>query len=628
MNVPNTLNQPSHNPEEQPKKPVRSWKLKPVQARLIRVGIAAAAITGAIALSSQSSHPAHPATPGSPAVTSTVPAHTSTTPKHSSPSPTTDPSKSTSATGTTKKKSATQTITLNNSTVTIQPSSSASSQLMGELFFYGLIIGVGYLFFRAMKKRQTSLIPQSQHGPLSTRPSTRFTDVAGQDEAVKDIQEIVEMLKNPERFTRVGAKVPRGVLLYGPPGTGKTLLARAVAGESDATFFSISASSFEEMFVGVGASRVRALFAKARTMAPAIIFIDEVDSVGQRRSGHAMSSNTENQTLNQFLAELDGLEGRDNVIVIASTNRPEVLDEAFLRPGRFDRKIAVTLPDIEGRRQILKIHAREKPLAGDVDLESVARRTPGMSGADLENILNEAALLAGREGSTSISQTHIDEAYMRVIAGAERKLEMTQQERETIAYHEGGHALVAKLQGDGKVVESVTIIPRGQALGLTSIVPERDQVLLSKQQLLNELAHLFGGRAAEEMFLGDDAITTGASNDLERMTQVAENMVRRYAMTRLAPRAYPVGDARSPALDSPEKVATQVDQLVSEAAEKARKLLTENRDVLDAIAKNLMEKETITGEELAGIVEHMVSKRPTLPTPVPPPAAPKGAELD
>ncbi len=452
--------------------------------------------------------------------------------------------------------------------------------------------------------------------------------MAGQDEAVKDVQEIVEMLKNPERFTRVGAKVPRGVLLYGPPGTGKTLLARAVAGESDATFFSISASSFEEMLVGLGASRVRALFAKAKTMAPAIIFIDEVDSVGQRRSGHALSSNTENQTLNQFLSELDGLEGRDNVIVIASTNRPEVLDEAFLRPGRFDRKIAVTLPDIEGRRQILQIHSKGKPLADNVDLESIARRTPGMSGADLENILNEAALLAGRAGTATISQANIDEAYMRVVAGAERKLEMTPEERETIAYHEGGHALVAKLQGDGKIVESVTIIPRGQALGLTSIVPERDQVLLSKKQLLNELAHLFGGRAAEEMFLGDDAITTGASNDLERMTQVAENMVRRYAMTKLAPRAYPSGDGRGPALDDPGRVAGEVDQLVTEAAERARKLLTENRDVLDAIAKSLMEKETITGDELAGIVESMVSKRAAPAVPAPPPSpAPKGAEL-
>ncbi len=498
---------------------------------------------------------------------------------------------------------------------------------MGDVFLYGMLIGVGYLFIRAMKKKQASMIPQSQHGPLNSRPTTRFSDVAGQDEAVKDVQEIVEMLKNPERFTRVGAKVPRGVLLYGPPGTGKTLLARAVAGESDATFFSISASSFEEMFVGLGASRVRALFAKAKTMAPAIIFIDEVDSVGQRRSGHAMSSNTENQTLNQFLAELDGLEGRDNVIVIASTNRPEVLDEAFLRPGRFDRKIAVTLPDIEGRRQILKIHAQGKPLAEHVDLESVARRTPGMSGADLENILNEAALLAGRAGTTTISQANIDEAYMRVVAGAERKLEMTPLERETIAYHEGGHALVAKLQGDGKVVESVTIIPRGQALGLTSIVPERDQVLLSKKQLLDELAHLFGGRAAEEMYLGEDAITTGASNDLERMTQVAENMVRRYAMTKLAPRAFPSGDGRGPALDDPGKVATEVDSLVTEAAERARKLLTENRDVLDAIAKSLMERETITGEELAGIVDTMTAKRPAPAAPTPSPTPPKGAEL-
>jgi cell division protease FtsH len=362
-------------------------------------------------------------------------------------------------------------------------------------------------------------------------PKTTFADVAGVDEAIEELEEVKDYLSSPSKFQAMGAKIPRGVLLFGPPGTGKTLLARAVAGEAGVPFFSISGSDFVEMFVGVGAARVRDLFEQAKAAAPAIVFIDEIDAVGRHRgAGLGGGHDEREQTLNQLLVEMDGFDQRSTVILMAATNRPDILDPALLRPGRFDRQVVIDRPDLEGRKAILRVHAKGKPFAANVDLDVLARRTPGFTGADLANVINEAALLAARRSKRSISMPEIEEAVDRVMAGPERKTRvMDEQERRLIAYHEGGHALVAHVLPNTDEVHKITVIPRGRALGYTLTLPQQDKFLMTREQLRDELAMLMGGRVAEEIVAGD--ITTGAGNDIERATKVARQMVTEYGMS-------------------------------------------------------------------------------------------------
>ena len=444
-------------------------------------------------------------------------------------------------------------------------------------------------------------------------PKTTFADVAGCEEAIEELQEIKEFLAEPAKFQRVGAKIPKGVLLYGPPGTGKTLLARAVAGEAGVPFFSISGSDFVEMFVGVGASRVRDLFDQAKDNAPAIVFIDEIDAVGRHRgAGMGGGHDEREQTLNQLLVEMDGFDVRGGVILIAATNRPDVLDPALLRPGRFDRQISVEAPDMKGREQILKVHAAGKPIAPDVNLLSVARRTPGFTGADLANVLNEAALLTARINVPQITNEALDEAIDRVIAGPQKRTRlMNEHERLVTAYHEGGHALVAAAMPGTDPVQKVTILPRGRALGYTMVMPDTDKYSQTRGQLLDQLAYMLGGRAAEELVFHDPS--TGASNDIEKATKTARAMVTEYGMSeRIGAVNLGTGDAE-PFLgrdfgskrDYSEQVAGIVDaevaRLVNEAHQEAFDCLHENRDVLDELVRQLFEKETLNREEVAAI---------------------------
>ncbi len=444
-------------------------------------------------------------------------------------------------------------------------------------------------------------------------PKTTFGDVAGVDEAVEELGEIKEFLQEPAKFQAVGAKIPKGVLLYGPPGTGKTLLARAVAGEAGVPFYSISGSDFVEMFVGVGASRVRDLFEQAKENAPAIVFIDEIDAVGRHRgAGMGGGHDEREQTLNQLLVEMDGFDVRGGVILIAATNRPDVLDPALLRPGRFDRQIAVDAPDLAGRHQILQVHARGKPLAPGVDLLGVARRTPGFTGADLENVLNEAALLTARTNQKLITDFSLDEAIDRVIAGPQRRTRlMSEKEKLITAYHEGGHALVAAAFPGNDPVHKVTILPRGRALGYTMVLPDQDKYSQTRSELLDTLAYMMGGRAAEEMVFHDP--TTGAGNDIEKATAVARAMVTQYGMTdRLG--AIKLGESNSePFLgrdighsrNYSEEVAAAVDEetkkLLANAHQEAFDILEMNRDVLDSLVLELMDKETLDKEQVATI---------------------------
>ncbi len=408
------------------------------------------------------------------------------------------------------------------------------SSLLGTLIPF-IIIGV--LFFFLLNSVQGGGSRVMQFGKSKAKvankdtPKTTFSDVAGCDEAIEELEEIKEFLAEPAKFQAVGAKIPKGVLLYGQPGTGKTLLARAVAGEAGVPFFSISGSDFVEMFVGVGASRVRDLFEQAKENAPAIVFIDEIDAVGRHRgAGMGGGHDEREQTLNQLLVEMDGFDVRGGVILIAATNRPDVLDPALLRPGRFDRQIPVEAPDLKGRFQILKVHAEGKPMAPDVDLEGVARRTPGFTGADLANVLNEAALLTARQNSRQITNEHMDEAIDRVIAGPQKRSRlMSQRDKLITAYHEGGHALVAAALPGTDPVQKVTILPRGRALGYTMVLPEQDKFSNTRAELLDQLAYMMGGRAAEELVFHDP--TTGASNDIEKATNVAKAMVTQYGMT-------------------------------------------------------------------------------------------------
>ncbi len=444
-------------------------------------------------------------------------------------------------------------------------------------------------------------------------PKTTFSDVAGCNEAIEELGEIKEFLQEPAKFQAVGAKIPKGVLLYGPPGTGKTLLARAVAGEAGVPFYSISGSDFVEMFVGVGASRVRDLFEQAKENAPAIVFIDEIDAVGRHRgAGMGGGHDEREQTLNQLLVEMDGFDVRGGVILIAATNRPDVLDPALLRPGRFDRQIGVDAPDLEGRHKILQVHSRGKPMADNIDLKGVARRTPGFTGADLANVLNEAALLTARNNQKLIDNESLDEAIDRVIAGPQRSSRlMSEKEKLVTAYHEGGHALVAAALPGGDPVHKITILPRGRALGYTMVLPDEDKYSQTRSELLNKLAYMMGGRAAEEMVFHDP--TTGAGNDIEQATGLARAMVTQYGMTETLG-AVKLGDSTSqPFLgrdmghqrDYSEDVAAQVDEAVkmfiATAHQEAFDILEENRDVLDALVLALLDKETLDKAEVAEV---------------------------
>jgi cell division protease FtsH len=446
-------------------------------------------------------------------------------------------------------------------------------------------------------------------------PKTTFADVAGADEAIEELEEIKEFLQAPAKFQAIGAKIPKGVLLYGPPGTGKTLLARAVAGEAGVPFYSISGSDFVEMFVGVGASRVRDLFEQAKANAPAIVFVDEIDAVGRHRgAGFGGGHDEREQTLNQLLVELDGFDTKGGVIVIAATNRPDILDPALLRPGRFDRQIVVPQPDLAGRKGILRVHARGKPFLPDVDLDMIARRTPGFTGADLANVINEGALLTARGNQTQISMGHLEEAIDRVTAGPKRKsVLLSEKERKIIAYHEGGHALVGHAMPHADPVHKITIIPRGRALGYTASAPSEDKFLVSRAEMMDQLAMLLGGRAAEELVFHEP--TTGAANDIEKATQIARGMVTEYGMSeRLGARKFGSGDSEpflgremSHARDYSEEIASAIDdevrRLIEASHDEAWDVLVRYRDVLDTLVLQLLEHETLSREQVLAIFE-------------------------
>jgi cell division protease FtsH len=462
------------------------------------------------------------------------------------------------------------------------------------------------------------------------RPTVKFSDVAGADEAKRELVEVVDFLKNPERYRQLGAKIPRGALLIGPPGTGKTLLARAIAGEAGVPFFSTSASEFVELFVGVGASRVRDLFDQARRNAPAIVFIDELDAIGRQRGAGLGGGNDEReQTLNQILVEMDGFEGDTNVIIIAATNRPDVLDPALLRPGRFDRQITVGLPDVRGREAVLKIHMRGKPMAPDVEPMILARQTPGFAGADLANLVNEAALHAARRSDKRIAMTHFAEALDKIVLGTERPVLMSEHERKVVAYHEAGHALVARLLPETDPVNKITIIPRGRALGVTEYLPEGDRFNYSRRYLLSQLASMLGGRAAEQVAIGE--ITTGAENDLQRATQLARRMIGRWGMSPELGLLFASDSTENPFLgremagprDHSEATAALLDdtvrKLLAERLETAVHLLEENRPILDRLTTALLENETLDRAQVEAIIR---GEDIGPPTSTPPPNAP------
>ncbi len=523
------------------------------------------------------------------------------------------------------------------------------SLFVSFLFSIAPILLIGFLFFFLMSNAQGGNKVFSfgkSRAKLQDNdvPQNTFADVAGADEAIAELEEIKDFLANPPKYALLGAKIPKGVLLYGPPGTGKTLLARAVAGEAQVPFYSISGSDFVEMFVGVGAARVRDLFAQAKANAPAIVFVDEIDAVGrQRGAGMGGGHDEREQTLNQLLVEMDGFESGGQVILIAATNRPDVLDPALLRPGRFDRQIAVDRPDLKGREEILKVHAKTKPLSDEVELLSYARRTPGFTGADLANVLNEAALLAAREGKKVISNLQIDEAIDRVMAGPQRKSQiMSDDERRVTAYHEAGHALVAHALPHTDPVHKITIMPRGRALGYTMVLPDDDRYSTTRNQLLDQLAYSLGGRAAEELIFHDPS--TGASNDIEKATALARAMVTQYGMTE-AIGAIKLGtDASEPFMgrdyghqrDFSESVAAKVDaeirNLIENAHQEAFDILVDNRETLDAMVLQLLERETLNKEEISAIFTKVNSwpKRPAwtgsdtrIPSQQPPVAVPK-----
>ena len=487
--------------------------------------------------------------------------------------------------------------------------------LLGSIFPILLIGGIFYfLMSGAAGSNNRAMNFGKSRAKQFNKENTKvtFADVAGADEAIEELQEIKEFLKEPKKFLALGAKIPRGVLLYGPPGTGKTLIAKAVAGEAGVPFFSISGSDFVEMFVGVGASRVRDLFNQAKQSAPAIIFVDEIDAVGRHRGAGIGGGNDEReQTLNQLLVEMDGFEENTNIILIAATNRPDVLDPALLRPGRFDRQIGVGAPDLIGREQILKVHSKGKPIADDVDLAVVARRTPGFTGADLANVLNEAALLTARLNQKKITNEILDESIDRVIGGPQKKTRvMQEQERLNTAYHEAGHALVAASLNNSDPVSKITILPRGRALGYTMVLPLEDRYSVSRNQLLDQIAYAMGGRVAEEIVFHDP--TTGASNDFEKATNIARSMVTQYGFSsNLGSVSFAnggevfIGRDMAQAKEYSEATAQIIDAeiraILDAAQDEAYKALNLNRRVLDATAKALMERETLNQEDIAKI---------------------------
>ncbi|MFO1185298.1 MAG: ATP-dependent zinc metalloprotease FtsH [Bauldia sp.] len=530
-------------------------------------------------------------------------------------------------------------------TISARPLTENGQSLLGVLVSWlpmFLILAVWIFFMRQMQgsggramgfgKSKAKLLTEA-HGRVT------FEDVAGVDEAKEDLQEIVEFLRDPQKFQRLGGRIPRGVLLVGPPGTGKTLLARAIAGEANVPFFTISGSDFVEMFVGVGASRVRDMFEQAKKNAPCIIFVDEIDAVGRHRGAGLGGGNDEReQTLNQLLVEMDGFEANEGIILIAATNRPDVLDPALLRPGRFDRQIVVSNPDIVGREKILKVHVRKVPLAPDVDLKIVARGTPGFSGADLMNLVNEAALLAARRGKRMVTRTEFDDARDKVMMGAERRtLVMTEEEKRLTAYHEAGHALVALHMPGSLPIHKATIIPRGRALGMVQYLPERDQISQSRQELTSKLAMAMGGRVAEELVFGPEKVTSGAMGDIESATRIARAMVTRAGFSdKLGPVAYGenqeevfLGHSVSRQQNVSEETARVIDseirRFIETALSEARRILTENRRDLETLALGLLEYETLTGDEIRDLLAGKPPIRETgetVPSPPKPTAVP------
>lgn len=507
---------------------------------------------------------------------------------------------------------------------------SESSKTIGNLLSY-LLLPILFLVFLAVmaKSIQAGGSQAMSFGKskakmlLDSKVKTTFKDVAGIDEEKKELEEIVDFLKNGDKYIKLGARIPKGVLLVGPPGTGKTLMAKAVAGEAGVPFFSISGSDFVEMFVGVGASRVRDLFEQAKKHQPCIIFIDEIDAVGrQRGAGMGGGHDEREQTLNQLLVEMDGFDENTNIIVIAATNRPDILDNALLRPGRFDRQIYINAPDVRGREQILKVHAKNKQLEPEVDLKTLAKRTPGFTGADLQNLLNEAALLAARKNKEKISMGDIDNSIDRVIAGIEKKSKvLTDEDKELTSYHEVGHALLAKLLKDADELHKVSIIPRGYALGVTWTKPKDEKVHTNKAKLLAQIIVSLGGRAAEEIVYGKDRVSTGASQDLINVTNIARKMVTAWGMSdRLGNMAYGknqenvfMGRDFGHQRDYSEQVAFEIDEemkrIVDAKYEEAKELLSSNRDMLEAIAKELLDKETIDAEEFQDIMNRVEHER-------------------
>ena len=502
------------------------------------------------------------------------------------------------------------------------PSSGISlGMILLNLLPVALIIGFWFFMMRQMQQGggKGAMSFGKSRAKLLNEEQTKitFADVAGCDEAKEEVSELVEFLRDPSRFQKLGGKIPRGVLMVGPPGTGKTLLAKAIAGEAKVPFFSISGSDFVEMFVGVGASRVRDMFEQAKKQAPCIIFIDEIDAVGRHRgAGLGGGHDEREQTLNQLLVEMDGFEGGEGVIVVAATNRPDVLDPALLRPGRFDRQVVVGLPDVKGREQILKVHMRKVPLAEDVDPSLIARGTPGFSGADLANLVNEAALFAARENGKEVRMDHFDRARDKILMGAERRsMAMSEDEKTLTAYHEAGHAIVGRLVPEHDPVYKVTIIPRGRALGVTMYLPEGDRYSMNRVAIESQLCSLYGGRVAEELIFGGDKVTTGASNDIERATKMARNMVTKWGLSdELGPIAYgeeddevflgrSVTQHKSVSDDTARRIDEVVRTILDKAYERTTELLTANIDKLHAMSKLLLEYETIDVPQIDAIME-------------------------